>query len=45
MYEYEIIHKITRKREIIFGYTWVDAFRRAGLDGKEYDCVTFEYID
>lgn len=44
MYSFEIQNKNTRECNLIFGYSLNDAFRRAGLDSKDWTCLlaTFE---
>lgn len=36
MWEFEIVHKKTRERRKIYGYTAGNAFRRFGLDQEEW---------
>lgn len=45
MWEYEIMHKTTKERDIIFGYSYADALRRSKVNGDEYTCLMVEYID
>ena len=45
MWEYEILHKETGERNIIFGYSWSDAMRRSKLNGNDYICLIAEYVD
>lgn len=45
MWEFEIINKTTNERDIIFGYTFSDACRRAKISEKEWDCILETYVD
>ena len=45
MWKYEILHKETGERNIIFGYSWSDAMRRSKLNGDDYICLVAEYVD
>lgn len=46
MWEFDIIHKVTEERSIIFGYSLYDAFKRSpSLNPDEWKCVGKEYID
>lgn len=46
MWEFDIIHKTTQEKNIIFGYSLSDAFRRSpSLNPSEWECIGREYID
>ena len=45
MYEYRIINKSTNEEDVIFGHTYADAYRRAGLNPAEWVIDYQEYVD
>lgn len=46
MYEYEIMNISTEERELIYGYTESDAFRRRDdLNRADWKVIFHEYID
>lgn len=45
MYEYHISHFITKEREIIYGYDFEDACRRAKLNPDVYNIDDMIYVD
>ena len=45
MYEYTIINTKTNTEEIIYGYSWNNALRRARLDESEAKLMRYDYID
>ena len=45
MYEYDIRNIHTGERDIIFGYTQADAFRRSGYDMADWRVTHITYAD
>jgi hypothetical protein len=45
MWEYEIKDKITGELCIIFGSSYNDALKRAGLNKENYDLYGYEFVD
>lgn len=45
MYEYGIYNIHTDEEEIIFGYNFADACRRAKLNTDEWEILYREYVD
>ena len=45
MYEFSIYSRIYKKDDIIFGYDYKDACRRAGLNPDEWFITTVVYAD
>lgn len=45
MWEYSIYNRGTNQQDIIFGYDLADAFRRAGLDGRQWNVTIATYVD
>ena len=45
MWEFEVMHRKTKERIIIFGYNLADAYKRSKLNSEEYICLLETYID
>ena len=46
MWEFDIIHKTTQEKNVIFGYHLSDAFKRhPSLDPNDWECIGETYID
>ena len=45
MYEYEISFLCSGETAIIYGYNFVDACARTGLDPNEVEVLNQEYVD
>lgn len=45
MWSFEIVNKETGESDIIYGYSWLDAVDRAGIDPDEWEVVYQEYED
>ena len=45
MYEFRIFNEETKVEKTIFGYNLSNAFKRAGLDGSQWDVTDMEYVD
>ena len=45
MWEFIIIHKYSDIQEIVFGYDFYDACKRANLDSEKWKVLRSDYID
>jgi len=45
MYEYDIYNPTTKKTLTIFGYSYTNAFRKAGLNMNEWSLKRETYVD
>ena len=45
MWEFEVMHRETEERIIIFGYNLTDAYKRSKMNPEDYICLLSTYID
>ena len=46
MWEFEIMHTVTKEIKLIFGYSLSDAYKRHGITSpNEWEYISHEYID